>query len=125
MLIRQISLKNQMKQIMLMMMHMLNKMKKSIIFLIFVFILISFSTVIFALKEGETEFFEFNDEQFALTAVNVNSDGTADVIISKHVPNFAKSLNVGESQAYFSNWQCFVTTLFGVDLDKSNVYIRS
>ena len=85
--------------------------------------LILSSLFVAALKEGETEFFEFNDEQFALTAVNVNSDGTADVIISKHVPDFAQSLNVGESQKYFSNWQCFVATLFGVDLDKSNVYI--
>ncbi|MBI4453111.1 hypothetical protein HY636_00540 [Candidatus Woesearchaeota archaeon] len=76
-----------------------------------------------ALKEGETEFFEFNDEQFALTAANVNPDGTADIIISKHIPDFAKSLNVGESQTYFSNWQCFVATLFDVELDKSNVYI--
>lgn len=102
---------------------MLNKMKKSIIFLTFAFILVFLSTSIFALKEGETEFFEFNSEQFALTAVNVNSEGTADVIISRHVPDFAKSLNVGESQKYFSNWVCFVATLFDVDLDKSNVYI--
>lgn len=93
----------------------------SVILLLIALVLSSLTVA--ALKEGETEFFEFNDQQFALTAVNVNSDGTADVIISKHVPDFAKSLNVGESQKYFSNWQCFVTTLFNVDLDKSNVYI--
>lgn len=88
-----------------------------------VFLVLIILPLVAALKEGETEFFEFNDQQFALTAVNVNPDGTADVIISRHVPDFAKSLNVGESQKYFSNWQCFVATLFGVDLDKSNVYI--
>jgi hypothetical protein len=78
-----------------------------------------------AIKEGESEFFKYNKQDLVLTVLSVNQDGTADVMLSKPVPDFTKTINVGESQRYYSNWQCFVTTLMKVENSKSNVYISS
>ena len=87
------------------------------------FIVVSLSAA--ALKEGESEFFKYNKQDLVLTVLSVNQDGTADVMLSKPVPDFTKTINVGESQRYYSNWQCFVTTLMKVENSKSNVYISS
>ncbi|MFH1439073.1 MAG: hypothetical protein ABIG89_00785 [Candidatus Woesearchaeota archaeon] len=98
--------------------------KKFIIVTYLLFLLIVFSYTAFAVKEGETEFFEFNKQKLALTVVKVYPDNTADLVLSKEVPEFTKALNEGESQKYMSNWQCFVVTLKEVLLSgKSNVLI--
>lgn len=76
-----------------------------------------------ALKEGETEFVEYNKQPFAVTVGNIYNDGAADIVISRPVPDFVKSIDVGESQRYYSNWQCFVVTQLAMSSSKSDILI--
>jgi len=89
-------------------------MKKIILVLV---LLAIFSSAAIALKEGETEFITYDDHCFAVTVANVWSSSVVDMSLSRCVKDYAKSLNVGESQKYFSNWECFVVTLDEVELD--------
>jgi hypothetical protein len=111
---------NLMKQIM-MRMIITHKMKQKLLLICIIFVLLSFS--VFAIKESETEFLTFNDKELALTILDLNDDGTVDVMLSEPIPIQMKSLDVGESQQYYSNWECFVATLVDVDGSKSDVYL--
>jgi len=101
------------------------KILQTLQIIVVLLILIVCSSLVFALEEGETEFFEYDDEDFAITIVNVHSNGEVDAILTKPIPDYAKSLNIGESQKYLSNWQCFVVSLLDMDFSKSDMIVSS
>ena len=99
------------------------KMKKISLFLVLACLCIIVSLNAFAIAESETEFLTYDDKEMAFTILEINDDGTIDVMISEPIPINAKSLDVGDSQQYYSNWECFVATLVEVEGDDSDVYV--